>query len=85
VVASLHEVGIPVRLGTGLNIWVPVNDEQSTIVNLAAHGIGVAPGRPFMVEPSAQDFIRITLSSSIADYGEIAKRIAMSHEKRRSN
>ncbi len=50
-------------LGTGLNLWVPVADEQSTVVALAALGVGVAPGRPFDVTPSASGHVRVTIST----------------------
>jgi DNA-binding transcriptional MocR family regulator len=44
----------------GINLWVPVADERSAAVALAARGIGVAPGEPFLVRPDA-DHLRITV------------------------
>ena len=59
-----------------MNVWVPVANEQRAVVALAAHGIGVAPGRPFMVEPTAQDFIRVTIASVSDEIEELAAAIA---------
>lgn len=44
----------------GINQWVPVADERSTTIALAAQGIGVAPGAPFFVRPDA-GHVRITI------------------------
>ena len=50
-----------VATGTdGINVWVPVADERSALVQLAAQGIGVAPGEPFMVNRDG-DHLRITI------------------------
>ena len=54
------------RGGSGLNVWVPVDDEQRVVASLASAGIGVAPGRPFMVNPTDQDYVRVT-TSTLAD------------------
>jgi DNA-binding transcriptional MocR family regulator len=46
----------------GINLWVAVDDERAAVVALAARGIGVAPGTPFLVRPdSATDHIRVTV------------------------
>ena len=65
-------------LGTGMNVWVPVNHEQRAVTALANEGIGVAPGRPFMVASSDQDFIRITTAPLAAphDIDRVAKAVA---------
>lgn len=46
--------------GDGVNLWMPVDHEQSALVTLASHGIGAAPGGPFMVVPGP-DHLRITV------------------------
>ncbi len=70
--AALVQRGLNVEpLGTGLNLWIPVADEQSTVVGLAALGVGVAPGKPFEVMPSASDHIRVTIST-LDDPSELA-------------
>ncbi len=62
--AALEQRGLRINpLGTGLNLWVPVADEQSTVVALAALGVGVAPGRPFEVTPSVIGHVRVTVST----------------------
>ena len=50
IVDGLGCHGIVVGDAEGLNLWVPVADEQRAVVALALSGIGVAPGAPFRVE-----------------------------------
>jgi DNA-binding transcriptional MocR family regulator len=45
--------GVPVTGEDGINLWVSVADERATLVALAAQGIGVAPGAPFVVGTTA--------------------------------
>lgn len=66
--------GLNVQPSTGLNLWVPVRDEQRTTVALAAVGIGVAPGHPFQVDAS-KPHVRLTISSLDADVDRIADAI----------
>lgn len=74
--AELEARGLDIEpLGTGLNLWVPVADEQSAVVALAALGVGVAPGRPFEVSPSASDHVRVTIST-VEEAEELADSIA---------
>jgi len=58
--AALADHGIATGGTDGINQWIPVGDEQSTLVALAARGIGAAPGTPFFVRPDA-DHLRITI------------------------
>ena len=67
--------------GTGMNVWLQVSDEQSTVAELASQGIGVAPGRPFMVTTSDQDYIRVT-TATLGDPAEI-ERVATAVAKAR--
>jgi DNA-binding transcriptional MocR family regulator len=61
-------------LGTdGINQWVPVADERSTTIALAAQGIGVAPGAPFQVRPDAAH-VRITIG--LVDDAEVIATLA---------
>lgn len=73
---ALEHEGLHANAGTGINLWIPVPNEQDTIVALAAHGIGVAPGRPFMVTPPLQDHIRITTALVDRGYDALAANIA---------
>jgi len=52
--------GVPAATGDGINLWMPVADERSALITLAAQGIGAAPGEPFMVRPGG-DFLRLTV------------------------
>lgn len=47
LVGELAAVGIRLPAGDGINAWMPVADERSALVHLAAAGIRVAPGTPF--------------------------------------
>ena len=73
---ALEHEGLHANAGTGINLWIPVPNEQDTLVSLAAHGIGVAPGRPFMVTPPLQDHIRVTAASVGSGYKALAANIA---------
>jgi DNA-binding transcriptional MocR family regulator len=56
----LTDRGIPVAGHDGINLWMEVADERSATVALAARGIGVAPGEPFLVRPDT-DHARVTV------------------------
>jgi DNA-binding transcriptional MocR family regulator len=56
----LSAAGIGVSGVDGINLWVRVGDERSAAVALAARGIGVAPGEPFLVRPD-DDHLRVTV------------------------
>ena len=72
---ALTTRGLHVAPSNGLNLWVPVRDEQRSTVALAAMGIGVAPGQPFQVDQS-RPHIRLTISSLETDIDRIADAIA---------
>ncbi|MEM8707703.1 MAG: aminotransferase class I/II-fold pyridoxal phosphate-dependent enzyme [Actinomycetota bacterium] len=64
LVAALRAADVEVPTGrSGLNLWVPVDDERDAVVVLAAGGIGAAPGRPFLVDDGRPDHIRLTIST----------------------
>ena len=46
---NLKDLGVDTSPGDGINVWVPVEDERSALITLAASGIRVAPGSPFIV------------------------------------
>ncbi|MCW2902818.1 MAG: hypothetical protein JWO67_5083 [Streptosporangiaceae bacterium] len=46
-IETLAEHGVPVRMTSGFNAWVPVRSERDAMVFLASKGIGVAPGSAF--------------------------------------
>lgn len=76
LVDALIDEGLSPNPGTGMNLWIPVPNEQLTMLTLAANGIGVAPGRPFMVAKTDQDHIRVTAASVAHGHHELAANIA---------
>ncbi len=75
--AGLAEHGVAVCSSAGLNLWVPVANEQRSVLALALAGIGVAPGAPFRVEASApSNHIRISLGNARTDLDRIVDAIA---------
>lgn len=59
--AALAEQGIEAKAPSGLNVWIPVPDETSTVQALQADGWAVAPGAPFRLQ--AKPAIRVTIST----------------------
>lgn len=57
---ALMDHGVVCSPGDGINVWVPVEDERSTLVTLAAAGVRVAPGGPFVVDNGTAGAVRIT-------------------------
>lgn len=88
--AALAEHGIAAPGTDGINQWVPVTDERSTTIALAAQGIGVAPGAPFLVRPGP-GHVRITIGlvddtdaiATLADQLAAADRAAVVPSGRR--
>lgn len=60
VVDRLAERGVESTGADGINLWVAVADERSALVSMAARGVGVAPGEPFLVRPDG-DHVRVTV------------------------
>lgn len=60
VTCVLDDHGVAVTGSDGINLWMSVDDERSAIVALAARGVGVAPGGPFLVRPDT-DHLRVTV------------------------
>ncbi len=58
--AGLAGHGVVSTTGDGINAWVRVGDEREALLNLAAQGIKVAPGTPFMIERNGSDYVRVT-------------------------
>ncbi len=70
----LHEHGIATSGTDGINLWVSVADEKDALLNLAMHGIGAAPGTPFLVNP-AVDHIRLTVGLISENADSVASAI----------
>lgn len=78
LVSTLQHAGVPInRPGDGLNLWLPVGNERSAVVQLAASGIKVAAGSAFQAEAGEPgEFIRISLGQLRGDVSEIGGLIA---------
>jgi DNA-binding transcriptional MocR family regulator len=72
---ALGFLGMPLPRADGINAWVPVADERDAIVRLAATGIRVAGGNPFLAADRPEAFIRVTTGALPADVGPIAHAI----------
>ncbi|UGT44368.1 aminotransferase class I/II-fold pyridoxal phosphate-dependent enzyme [Nocardia yamanashiensis] len=75
---ALSQHGIPVARADGINLWVPVADENAAMISLAAAGIKAAPGGPFEVtEHPETDHLRLTVAAlHRADVDELAAHLA---------
>ncbi|MFE7799207.1 PLP-dependent aminotransferase family protein [Nocardia sp. NPDC057440] len=61
---ALSSRGITVARNDGINLWLPVADENAAMISLAAAGIKVAPGGPFEVgDHPVRDHLRITVAA----------------------
>lgn len=58
--AGLAGRGVASTTGDGINAWVEVADERTALVALAAQGIKVAPGTPFVLDGAGRDHVRVT-------------------------
>ncbi len=75
-VAALAGRGIEVGGDSGLNLWIPVADQQAALVVLAANGIGAAPGTPFHVTDPTEHHIRVSIGAVADGIDDIADVIA---------
>jgi DNA-binding transcriptional MocR family regulator len=73
---ALGERGLAVSADDGINMWIPVDDQQTAMVALAAHGIGVAPGAPFLVSPGGGDHVRLTVGLVRDGFDDLADILA---------
>ena len=69
----LVDHGVDVTGTDGINLWMGVDDERAAVVALAAQGIGVAPGTPFLVRPDT-DHLRVTVGALSPERGLDAGR-----------
>ncbi|WP_395245201.1 PLP-dependent aminotransferase family protein [Agromyces sp. MMS24-K17] len=59
---ALATWGVEPSRSDGINTWLPVHDERSALVQLAAAGIRVAPGGPFFAtDAPGRHFVRVTV------------------------
>ncbi len=72
----MREAGINFRQADGINAWIPVDNEQGAIMQLAARGIRVAGGTAFFTGDSAQDFVRVTVGVIPREVKKVARVLA---------
>ncbi|TFC53065.1 aminotransferase class I/II-fold pyridoxal phosphate-dependent enzyme [Cryobacterium sp. TMB3-1-2] len=72
---TLTGFGLPLARADGINAWVPVADERDAIVRLAASGIRVAGGSPFLAVDRSEAFIRVTAGALVDDMVPVARAI----------
>lgn len=60
LVAELGRQGVAVGGADGIIVWVPVENEAAALMLLSSHGIGVAPGGPYLLRPDAAPHLAVT-------------------------
>lgn len=76
--AALERQGISLPTADGLNFWLPVRNERAAVVSLAAAGIRVAAGAPFLAADSRTgDHVRVTVGIVREDHDSIAAALAV--------
>jgi len=81
---ALASHGLPLPVADGINLWLPVADERNAVVQLAAAGVRVAPGAPFLVAPLGDsseggtpgDFVRVTAGQVRDEVDSLAALLA---------
>jgi DNA-binding transcriptional MocR family regulator len=74
--AALSERGVEATADDGINLWMTVAGQQDALVALAAHGITVAPGAPFLINRTGPDHIRVTAGLVPGDFESLAAILA---------
>ena len=72
---ALRVNGWDVATADGINAWLRVDDERDAVVQLAAAGIRVAAGTPFLSSPGGQ-FIRVTVGQVRDDFAAVGAQLA---------
>jgi DNA-binding transcriptional MocR family regulator len=75
IAAALRDNGWDVATADGINLWLRVDDERDAVVQLAAGGIRVAAGTPFLTAPGGQ-FIRVTVGQVRDDFASVGAALA---------
>ncbi|WP_433384159.1 aminotransferase class I/II-fold pyridoxal phosphate-dependent enzyme [Actinoplanes sp. CA-142083] len=75
VITALATHGIPLPPGDGLNIWLPVADEQAALISLASSGIAAAAGTAFTTTPGTPH-LRVTAGLIATDHAAVATHLA---------
>jgi DNA-binding transcriptional MocR family regulator len=72
LLAALHDRGVSATASDGINLWLPVANQQIAMLTLAARGVAVAPGAPFEVSPLGSDHVRVTVGLIRDGFEELA-------------
>ena len=72
VTRALRRAGVEANGADGINLWLPVADEQAALISLASEGIGAAAGAAFHPEPATSAHLRLTVGLVSADHAEVA-------------
>ena len=75
VVAALNAAGLDLPPGDGINLWLPVADEQAALLALAGDGIAAAAGTAFTVG-AGTPHLRVTVGLITDDHEAVAARLA---------
>lgn len=76
LLAALAQEGAVATADDGINLWLEVADQHAAMVSLAAHGIAVAPGAPFEVEPLERAHVRVTVGLVRDGFADLAGVLA---------
>ncbi len=60
LVSALADHGVRVGGKDGIIVWVPVEHELAALMLISSHGIGVAPGSPYLIQANAKPHIAVT-------------------------
>jgi DNA-binding transcriptional MocR family regulator len=72
----LHDLGVPAGGASGMNVWIPVDDETSVVGALLQRGWVVAAGAPYRLLGSSPA-VRVTIATLCEpDAGRLAADIA---------
>lgn len=77
---ALRRLGVEVGDPDGINVWMPVRDERAAVVHLAAEGIAVAAGTPFVADAATasdrEPRVRVTGGSVVENVRLVAEALA---------
>jgi len=73
---GLTERAVATTGSDGLNLWIEVERERDALVALAAQGIAVAPGSPFLAGPLPADHVRLTSGLVRDGFDDLADHLA---------
>jgi DNA-binding transcriptional MocR family regulator len=75
VTEALRREGLELAGADGINLWLPVADEQAALISLASEGIGAAGGAAFLTSPDTPH-LRVTVGLIAKSHADIARRLA---------